>query len=77
MGEPSWDPGISSEGEHHAGVRSEGEKTTMPDADDEESNEDNCAIWTEYIDQDLEYWLSQGRIDGVVKVLDRKKQAQN
>ena len=45
----------------------------MPDADDDEREEDDRSIFAEDVEEDLEYWLADGTGDRAVEILDREK----
>jgi len=49
----------------------------MPDADDDEGEEDDRSIFAEDVKEDLEDWLADGTSDRAVEVLDREEQAQD
>lgn len=44
---------ITSESKHHAAIASEGEQAAMPDADDDQREQYDCAIFAEDVEKDL------------------------
>lgn len=70
---------IAREGEHHPAVAGHAEEAAVPDADDDEGDQDEGAVGAEDVHEDLEDGLAVvgGRVDRVVEVLDREEQAEH
>jgi hypothetical protein len=74
--EQTYKTTIAAKSEHHAAVGSHREESTMPDADNDQSEECKCSIRSKDINKDLQYWLSIRRSKRIIKILNRKQETQ-
>jgi hypothetical protein len=56
-GKRAYDSSISGEGEHHSGVRCQGEQPTVPHTNHNQTHQHHRSIISEPIHEDLEYRL--------------------
>ena len=67
-----WDSAITGEREHHSGVGRHTEEAAVPHTYDDQSEEHDCAVVSEAVDEDLKDRVAVVRGDGGVEVLDRE-----
>ena len=65
---------VPSEGEHHPGIRSEGEKPSVPNTQDDKTHQGDGTLVSEDVDQDLCDWLSYGATDCTGEILDGEEE---